>query len=495
VNGLVGLLLVFWLVSALGKKRPSVPWLPPAPARQPPLGLLRALFYLGLWIALVAGLRSPIVWLSGRAAGPRYPDLAVILQAVLSLGLVPFLAYAPAWLVFRILKRVDGRTARCVLWLWPHGSRQDREASRVALRAILGLPLAWTKSPLAALPWTTCAAALQAEAQGDGARAERLLRGLLEHPGRRPLPRPVAVYGVEALAEAAAARGDWPAVGRRCALGRGRGVRLLRLLARARTGGGVAPPLLVVAWLLAPRRRARFPLVRTVAHARPEPGEVAGEPALSPRAPWSAQLRLLAHAARGGDVSMAAMVRLARHWERRFRGLDEARLRARALELGSRNSAAAVQALRERVVAELEALAWAAPGALPAGSRGALAAEVFRRVRDRVFDSLRPYQARVIKGEVGPPLEEWAAWLAYREAVERVRATAGPDGWRTAWYASVRTTAWNWPVQLYNAHRAAAAWACVPMFAWVAEAAEALDDAEAVATNRRNVEIARAAVP
>jgi hypothetical protein len=458
---------------------------------------LRQLILLIAW--LVAGFAS-LFWptlLMDRLSRPSMLGAILVPATLLAFVILSF--QGPAWSSWRIARPLGlSWLARFLFWWNPAAGPSDRRGYARLIAAALGRPMpreGKTPDPVGA--WSTCAAALSAERLGDVAHADRLVAALAMLPRGADFPRGARVIGIEALCWAAADRGDWDAALNRAELGRGRGVRLLRLLATARTAGRVPPLRLWTAWLMAPSRRRSLALVKAALQA--EPPRVTGpsllrHPLARREGPFGLHLALLAESASGRPIPPQELARLVREWEARLDALDEARLRARGLELGARDAAAAAASIRRSILDQLEALASNARQPLPRLEGQAIAAELAQRSRDRLFQALEPFLERS-RGDfknLGSPLQEWEHWLRFREATEAIQTSLGSEGLRTAWHAGLRTTAWNWPCKILNAHDQRGAWASLVMFSWVTQLAEAVGDQEAAAVNRKNVDVARA---
>jgi hypothetical protein len=346
--------------------------------------------------------------------------------------------------------------------------------------------------------WTACAAALKAEADRDPAQADRLVRGLLHLPPASKVPRTVSRIGFDILALAAARRRDWPAVLQRASLGRGRGCRFQRLVARAHLTGDVPAPWLWIAWLLAPRRREGFALAREAARSRGTALEPRAEEVAS--TPWVLHLRLLDRSARGEGIPRAAVFALATAWEGPLGPAGQQGLHARARELGAIDPTDAAGAIAGAVLDDLEALAGVAEGPWPscADDHGGLPQRLVSAAEDRLHAALEPWVAPYRNGDktdIAHPLEEWARWLALRAALDRLEDALGRDGLVTAWYGGLRLAAWNWPCRLLETHQEGAAWSCHVMFQWTATLAERVGDEEAAQVNRKNTEAAANLLP
>jgi hypothetical protein len=340
--------------------------------------------------------------------------------------------------------------------------------------------------------WTTCAAALKAEAVGDTMQADRLSRGLADLPDKPRLPRLVSRIGFDLLAFAALRRRDWPAVLQRASLGRGRGCRFLRLLARAHVKGDVPAPWLWLAWSMAPRRRRMLSEVRDALAPSSDATPLGDR--FQARTPWGFHLRALKRAVADEPIERRYVLRLARLWDGPLGGEARARLRARALELGVADPEAAARAIYAGVLEDLNALASVAVGPWPtAGGEGNVSTDMVREAENRLFADLEQWIEPYRSGgetEIGYPLAEWDRWLAFREGIDRVEEALGETALTTCWHGGVRLAAWNWPCRLLSLHEQRAAWVCHLMFLWTARMAERMGDAEAATVNLKNATVA-----
>lgn len=515
--------IAIWAWRAAQKKKQAATSAPPPQAteitwRACVLFLVHAFLY--VWLAGLLGASSEHVletWLTAhgdwlRAAGIDALVLAFVPLTTTFVAPAVLLIVGPRWLVWRVLRPLRlRRTLRAALWLTPFLRRADVDGLARLVDASLGRPVippppdveGWRlklmprlrPKPLAtrvlrADAWSACARAIEAELQGDAARAE-LLATSFDAP-----PRLVRRVAFEFLAVRAAERGDWDAVERYARLGRGRGVRLWRLLARARRAPGVLPARLWLAWLLAPERRRSLPYVRaTLRPAAPHAVAVAPVAIIagSGAAPWTAHLDLLRHASLGTALDGAAVVALLAQWNARLGPEAEAVFRARAIELGVTDGAEMWQRLRAGVVSELELLlAAASVSATALDAHGTLGEILGRRLRERLFVALQPFlqdEGREAD-ELGTPLEEWERWLQMRDATQHLERHGGANALQTAWLTGLRDTAWNRPCRVFNTYGTDAARTCQTMFTWATELGRRLGDDECARVNASNALIA-----
>ncbi|HEY4594107.1 MAG TPA: hypothetical protein VIJ61_16930, partial [Thermoanaerobaculia bacterium] len=251
------------------------------------------------------------------------------------------------------------------------------------------------------------------------------------------LPRRLRGQAFELLAWPALQAGHWKEARRRLAPGRGRGVRLLRMLASAHLS---TPPsrLLWLAWLLAPERRRTFAFVQA---ALDDPHAIEGRPVEERRvAPmnekmgeetvWRRHLELLAAAAVGNSVIAGDVESLAESWEPVLGPRNFRRLMTRAVELGAPDAQAAAAALRPAIEAELEDLAEAVEGAWAEPKRsGGLVAKVQQGRLDRLFaavqaevEPFRGHDFATFPRRLDSPLAEMERWLQFRLSLRRLLA-------------------------------------------------------------------------
>lgn len=417
------------------------------------------------------------------------PDLAW--TAFVVLFFVPYCSVIalPHWLAWRVLGPSGrARAGYHLLRIALHSSKASRQGALDLFAAAYGLPGDLRGSW--ATPWAVFTLAVKAESEGDPARADTVL-AVLDGESPLRLPRRVRSQGVEILAWAAARRGDWAGVLRRTWSGRGRGVRLLRRLARARTGQGGFTPLLWLFWLLAPERKKTLPFVRAAGVKVPISQE---SPAPLPdleRGPWLFHLHLLSRAAQGKPVPAHAVERLVAAWEEPLEAASEARLAARGLELGVREPALVTESLHEAVLAEIEALAAIAQGEWETDDSDGLLGKLHRRRIDRLHNELEtamdgfPVEGGMSR-DFEPPLSELERWILLRVAAERLETEAGFGALETAWYNGLRIVACNWPVYLKRRYGEQALWACYVMHLWSTEQAVRMGDEEITGISRRN---------
>jgi hypothetical protein len=439
------------------------------------------------WSALlyVSLLLFPAALLAALWTGGFYGTEAAVTAFVLTFA---GLFQLPHWLAWRVLgPRGWTRSAKAALWLACFAEPDDRRGALELLDAVYrpaGSPK-WEPGAGKVTLWTLFALALQAERRKDQARADLIVEGI-QRLGRIPHGT-LRRKGVELLAWPAIDRREWRKALGRLEPGRGRGVRLLRLLILAHRPLGKTPSALALrlAWLLAPERRRTRPYLEKALAARRR-----SDPAVPPRAEepleeggsvWLRHLRLLSRAAYGRTVRTADLEALAASWQETLEGEGYARVLSRGMELGVQGVAPAAEALRHSVAGELELLARVAEGPWRAREGDGLAGwlrsrqiEGILRVLERETEGF-PATGELAR-ELDPPLVELDRWYRFRLDFERLRAAGGVDALRTAWFNGLRYVACNWPVDLGKAYPGEAGAACREMHLWSASLASELGD-------------------
>ena len=468
---------------------------PPAPASfidKPSAAVVRMLVRLVLWGSTLRALAATVgAWAAGSLSVGATLLIAVLAPAWL------FVLF-PTWFAWRAPARLRGRRLTLVAcWLSPLVRARDLSGIDVFLEVTDDRPFPAPRH-VPADAWTALAASLQAERQGDPARADRIVDALAFLPGGARFPWLARVHGVEPLLLAAARRGDWGAVARRAAIGRGRLVALYELVAAGQMGAPVDQRALWLSWALAPRRRQTFALVRALSARQKTPVTVTPAPAVAidectPAVdPRARHLLLVARAARGEVVPMNEVFALAAAWRSHLDAAALARLQARALELEVRDGAGHARALRDGVLDELALLASEAQGQLPPADGDTLAGQVAALARRRLCEVVEAALAGLATDRIERvhPLEAWERWLALRALLERVEQQAGDVALTTLWHGGLRNTIWNATCALYNEHGGRAAWVAHAMFVWVADRADCLGDVSTALVNRENARIA-----
>jgi hypothetical protein len=488
IGGIVWVLI--WLFRALrGKDAPQTAG--PAPrGRGTQVAVVQTLLFLLVYLPLA-------LWAAIYAVEHRRGDWTWLAFGIT----LCFLCSGPYWLAWRVLGPfglpVLGRLA---LYLAPCIELESFQGNQELFSAAFGGKpklKRWT-----ATSWTLFVVALRRESEGSADGIDQLLEFLDVRPPRR-LPRRLRRQGVELLAWPAIRNGDWEEAQRRLAHGRGRGVRLLRMLAAAHlpsASPAPSPVLLWLAWLLAPERRYTVSLVRSaLARQRIQDGRRAAAPAAAGgiESVWLRHLELLARAGAGRAVSVADVEALAEGWEALLGRKSYMRLVVRAAELGAPDAQAAASALRPAVEAELEALAETVEGEWPEPARRGLAAKLRRRRLDRLFAAVQtevePFRGHDFANfprQLDTPLAEMERWLQFRLSLRRLLAS-NAEALPTAWHNGLRLAACNWPVYLLRAHGPAAHRACREMSAWCETLAREVDDQEIVKLSHGNSRVGR----
>jgi len=479
-------ILLIWLVRSLAGRKDQTRTVPAARATQSRISLghlfLFAVVYLPLAVIPAAAVAEQT-----RSSWPGLLSFAAAIFAI---------CMGPRWLAWRVLGPWGLPAAgRAVLWLAPSFTLPTFRGNLELFSAAFGgepKPQRWTASP-----WLLFTRVLRGDREGDPGRMEALLELLRDFPSWR-LPWRLRGQGFELLAWPAIQAGDWEEALRRLAQGRGRGVRLLRWVASAHTGGSASPALLWLAWLLAPERRRTRPLVLAVlAVGDPDPSPPAHAPqeeaAARDGGVWLRHLKLLAAAAEGRPVRPSDIEAVAEDWEDTFRKAGRMRLLSRGAELEVPDVQAVVAGLRPALLAELEAVAESVDGPWPEPQRrDGLAAEVCRRRLNRLYAAVQvevdPFLGRQgLQRKLGDPLAELERWLQFRRDLRRLLEASGEDALPTSWYNGLRIAACNWPVFLLRTYGLDAHWACRQMFRWSEAQARRMGDQEIARLSRGNL--------
>jgi hypothetical protein len=484
--------LVFFIIRRLvqgkaetGEGEPPLPGTPglPSPRTTQSRIAFGHLFLFGVFYLPLALIPATMVGEQTESAWPGLLSFAAGLFAIFM---------GPRWLAWRVLGPWGlPAVGRAVLWLAPSFTLWTFRGNLELFSAAFGgapKPQRWTAGS-----WFLFTRALRSDREGDSGRVEALLELLRDLSSWR-LPWRLRGQGFELLAWPAIQAGDWEEVLRRLAHGRGRGVRLLRLVASAHTRGVSSPFLLWLAWLLAPERRRTRPLVLAVLPPIPPPlVHAPRREAAATGGVWLLHLKLLAAAAEGRPVRPSDIEAVAEDWEDTFRKAGRMRLLSRGAELEVPDVQAVVEGLRPALRAELEAVAESIDGPWPEPPRrNGLAAEVCRRRRDRLFAAVQA-EVNPFLGQKGfqrnleDPLAELERWLQFRRDLRRLLEAAGEDALPTAWYNGLRIAACNWPVFLLRTYGLDAYWACRQMFRWAEVQARRMDDQEIAKLSHGNL--------
>lgn len=478
-------ILLVWLVRSLAGRKDQAGTVPAARATQSRISLGH-LFLFGFFYLPLAGILTAAVADQTKSSWLGLLSFAAAIFAA---------CMGPRWLAWRILGPWGlPAVGRAMLWLAPSFTLPTFRGNLELFSAAFGgepKPQRWTAGP-----WLLFARVLRGDREGDPGRMEALLELLRDFPSWR-LPWRLRGQGFELLAWRAIQAGDWEEALRRLAHGRGRGVRLLRRVASAHTGGGASPALLWLAWLLAPERRRTRPLVLAIVDPeRTEPPRAhtfREEAAARDGGVWLRHLKLLADAAEGRPVSPPDIEAVAEDWEDAFRKAGRMRLLSRGAELEVPDVQAVVAGVRPALRAELEAVAEGVDGPWPEPRRrDSLAAEVCRRRLDRLYATVQlevdPFLGgKGFQRKLDDPLAELERWLQFRRDLRRLLEASGENALPTSWYGGLRIAACNWPVFLLRTYGLDAHWACRQMFRWSEAQARRMDDQEIVKLSRGNL--------
>lgn len=412
-----------------------------------------------------------------------------------------FFVCLPTWFAWRIAKPLGlRRLVSIACWFSPMVGRHDLASLRVflAVEAEQGFRAGGNVSADA---WTALAAAVEAEQQGNTARARAIADALHCLPEESRFPWLARCHGVEPLVLLAWRRADWNTVLDYAAFGRGRVVRLFALLARVAIGQPILPRTLWWVWLLSPVRRRTFECVRAATAAgrfvpkvtpAPTAVEAVVDRCLSVDG-RSRHVSLLAAASTGGVVASGDVSALVRAWQPLLDKAGLARLSARALELDVRDSSSEVQAIRADVLSELVALAACCEGKVAAGGdEPGLLGEVALALREQLCREVEVALEGIAPESFSPsilPLEAWERWLSLRRALDRL-AIQDEGAFFALWNGRVAATIWNWTCVVFNCHGGRASWIAHMMYVWIAEQAERMGDMRTVVVNRENARVA-----
>lgn len=345
------------------------------------------------------------------------------------------------------------------------------------------------------------ATGLLAQARGDRAAARQWIASLVEFEGNSA-PRMARVLAVQWCAAEAAERGAWARV---IELGEDRdadrATRLLAAVGRRLLGRPPVPePRDLQALLRAVAGRAGFVALveRASAHAPDDATSAPMPPRAEPIAPTTGSPRehalrlhavLVAAALRRARIDLPHLEAACRAWDRVFDDAPVTKaMRTRAAELGAKLDAPT--RLRESVDRDL--LAVVRTTELAVGEDPHTKHDSFgrlrRAVRQRLLDELEvladALHTRVKARKALPVHEEWREYLAIRTAYERAIGLTGEGLHRMAFqivHASVcALAAWLWNDRKNRVH-------AHQMFRWLLREAEHVDDAEAIALQKRNV--------
>ncbi|WP_428261706.1 hypothetical protein [Haliangium sp.] len=339
------------------------------------------------------------------------------------------------------------------------------------------------------------AAGLLAATRGDQASARAMLESV-DEIGPNTTPRTVHALAREWLVADAAARGDWERVTElaRGPRARTRATRLLGAVGARLSGGRGAGRWLWLRWLLSPRRRHTWTLVREAARRAPAGPRGAIHRQLTtklPGQPWSDALA--AHVAVLSGTSAAAPAQalrcLAQAWDAALDDRDTRRLvLERAAALGAKSGDRALDAFTLDVARDLADMALAHHLPVASWSQGSRTLrEAERLLRNQLlsevelaFDAL---DDRISDRRGLHLLDEWREWMSLRALHARAVAMGGLDLRRLVFprvhMVSCRLAVWMWNErkEFYAANA---------MFRWLLDEALRVGDAEAIELQRRN---------
>jgi hypothetical protein len=467
-------------------------------------GILR---FVVLFVLACALLRTLGVEVGTLAAGSLGVFSSLLVGVVAPVWVFVFF---PTWFAWRVAWPLKARSlALASCWFSPLVRRGEHGSLRVFFGIAADQPFPAAED-IPADAWTALATMLQAERQGDFARAQLILDALTNLPQECEFSSLARRHGVEALVESAWKRQDWRALLAYANLGRGRVVELLTLLAQSQLGQPVLPWKLWACWAKAPLRRATWRATRAAAARQKVPAQVIPAPAAPPPSAGDAMgdlsrpvdvrlrhLSLLAAASRGETILARDVMALARLWRSQLEPAALAHLAARALELDVRSGSRQAESLRESVLGELTLLARSSEGDLPAPGDDWLLADLVLRVRDQAWKDMETALARIDPETYAPtihPLAAWERWLVLRAALERLEKHASNGDLAMLWNTRISPMVWNWTCAVFNSHGKRAAWATHMMYAWVADRAELMGDLRTTVLNRENARIVLKAV-
>jgi hypothetical protein len=425
--------------------------------------------------------------------------IALVTAPIGAILLAPI--YAPTaflkWIVIPLgMARVAYWTVRLCL---PFGCLSENAACGViygalalARRGALRDAIAWLehrmpRTPPMAGAWVV-AAGLLAALRGEGSRARYLLAiadGLPKHL----ISRRVRTIARDWLVVDAARIGAWRTVIR---LGR-RGLHSLRWsYCMARIGERLAGDpaaggdwLLWSCFLMAPRRRATYSLLRRALAAPVRRPDASAAAADLPHA--LADLAQAIGQRHAGDSAL-----LARSVCCVDSALDavHAQVQERLRELGGRGDANAVlSAFRHSLSNVLAVLVEDAPQLALAAERGPLLDQVVSRLRAGLFRDIaarcKDYNEREAAGRSLDAASEWEAWAALRSSADRLLEL--DPGSETALFQAAYVPVCNFATQQHNKQRRVAL--AHVMYAWLLQHCHA--DPEALKLLGRNVRLGR----
>ncbi|NVB40468.1 hypothetical protein G6O69_21690 [Pseudenhygromyxa sp. WMMC2535] len=418
--------------------------------------------------------------------------------------------------------RLAWALTRLSFWIWRGDVRNGAAVAAAWAAARKPEPspdlLAWIERRRDALPrpgtvrWRMggsgiVATGMLAAARNDRVTARRMLLSV-DALDDAASPKRALVLTWEWLCAEAVERGAWREVASLAASApvRSRSTRLLATIADRLLGNAPTPSdaQLYWRWLLAPHRLATHPLL-TLALTKPSttgPSERSAGASQLPDPPLPPQRDSLAfalglHAFTLGrapeQLDAAALDRLGAAWDRAFADPALARrLVTRGLALRVQDTGPTLAALRQSVRGDLLALVRRAklgPGSLDAqGETSELLSQAVRELHAQVLDGLEiavgALDSRVSSHRELPPIDEWLGFLAIREQYAEAASLGGSSLRRLA-FQEVHSPLCDLAVWLWNERSERALGNAI--FQWLLTEAIAVDDAEAIRLQERNV--------
>ncbi len=348
-------------------------------------------------------------------------------------------------------------------------------------------------------PASLLATGLLAQARGDLDAARRWIASLCEFEGK-VAPRMARTLALQWCAADAASRGAWSSIakwaGDRDA---NRATRFLGAVAARLEGRAPVPTDAELRKGARGLPRGLGPLLERALATPAEPRVPASETIEAPPIPLvpegsahevALQLHARLLATEPSAVRFAAIDRVTAAWDRLLRDPGfAAKVRARAAALGT--SVDALAKLKERVDRDLLDVVCAGDVAMGEDelrrddTLGRLRGRLHQRLLDELEVAADTLQVRVKSRRALAVHEEWREWLALRGAYERAVALTGMRLRRLAFEAvhgpacALAAWLWNDRKQRTHAHQ---------MFRWLLREAELVEDAEAIALQKRNVD-------
>lgn len=459
-----------------------------------------------------------LIWLVG------VPGVVVLARSAMygvysSLGLLAFLlVLLVPWQITRLvliplgLPRLAYWMAKLALWTWgPDRTGGPALAAAWALlhrRAHHEKTAEWLEdelhSQLSLLGGGVVAFGLLAASRGDRETARALMESIATFDPRvaRKAVRRVAA---DWLVADAAAAGDWKRLARMSERPASRTAWLMAAVAARLLGeaGALSSGTLWWMWLMAPRRRWTYSIVRRAAAVPPAEGRVTSpaperQPPVAEAPPgtssldWALSQHLALLSAPPGSAQPEALAALGRAWDA---ALADPALRSHLAERAARLGEEVFVDIND-TLRRIRGAAEADLGALIAREGIELArlqepGELLDRVaylqRERILSELElaasALARRRVRGRAQWPVEELREWLALRALYERAAATGGLESRRVA-FAVLEHEVCNLGVWLFNVREEKPL--ANALFRWLAAEAEAVGAAESARVNRVN---------